>query len=366
MANELNSLILEKSAYPDGPYRSLTVLSPRDTIYRDFIQQPMEAYYYRLIPIDRFGRSLAPSVIAPAISTFPFRVMPPVLLNITGVEGGVELEWEAANPEARGYYVFRKEPGPAREWQQVSPFLHYDGVAKTMQYTDTTGLLGHIRYEYAVHAESMAYILSSASNIRAARPLIEVPVTPVTGLQLRKPDDDRFMLTWEDIMALDQFLAYYQLGIRRDSLGPIEWQELPRIEPNENFLFLDRIIPGVGYTIRAVNLFGYAGSHALPVYLPEYYQVVRGPEYLMGFVQPGMIIQLRWNPVEQRGLKEYRLYVVSEDGQFDLRQVVAPDRNSVELEWPVPGITLWTITAAYDDGSESEPSEVVMLEVLED
>ena len=359
---EVDGVLIERSAFANGSYVTAGYAAVTDTGFTDIITEAMETYFYRISLVDRFGRNLPPSPPLPVVNKYRFDVLAPHAIQALSVNAGVEIFWVSSDYNNRGFYIHRKAPGADHDWQVVSPYIPF--VKDTMSYLDTVGLDGRVRYEYAIKAVSMSNDLSDYSNIVAARPDILVIPEAVSGLSIKKIEDNSYILTWENVFDQDIYVYQYQLGIKDDSLSDIKWLNDFTVEVPDNFIMLESIKAGAYYTVRAKNVFGYYGSPAYPVKVPDHYVRLRGPEYITAEWVNENSYKLRWNRPLSDNIISYQLYSIGEADRLEKSAVIASEENTeMILSDLAPGVYRFVVSAVYQDGKESDVSEPISIVV---
>jgi fibronectin type 3 domain-containing protein len=146
-------------------------------------------YHYRVEAVNTSNVRSRPSDVAAAVLVDRTPPDAPVLLDASGLEGGIGLAWSAGfTPDLAGFEIFRVGPdGRTVLVDTVAP--------DTVGYVDRT-VVPNVTYAYAVAAVDHAGNRSEASNPQLARAFLSRPPEAPPGVRVA-PLATGYRVTWE-------------------------------------------------------------------------------------------------------------------------------------------------------------------------
>jgi hypothetical protein len=350
-----------RAACQDGTFLPIGTVPVTEKTYTDHVKGTMQEYFYYVQVIDQMGPG-ARSITKFVVPSFHEKPAPPVAVGATSIQGGIQVLWSTHDPfyHVQGYYVFRKPPGN-HAWEQISPFLMRAG--EQMTWTDTSRFLDpNVEYVYAVKSESSSYIHSDLSAPAYARPQIKRELTTPGVVNKRTLDGGQHMLYWEDMRLHEPYIAFYHL-FESDATGKIGKEVTGSPFDDEQLTW---IIPtgqpvASGYVLQIEDAWGNRSAYSSIV---QTNTVVNNPSpaRLLARPAPGGYI-LQWASISSPMVKSIELYKVNADGKRTLAKSLKPATTSFVLSDMKAGQTeMMYITYKFEDGSESERSEMVILQ----
>lgn len=354
----VQNIALFRSRDFDKNFESIARFNKTDEIYTDGIEVANELYFYYFEVTDIFGNQRK-TIKYQKVYEGSYIPTPPVGLSANLTQKGIELAWQATDPNSRGFYVFRKE-GQKSDFTQISPIiLSQKGLGK---FTDSTKLDVESTYYYAVKAESDTYEKSVFSDTLSYRPQGNQAKT-----QLKAPvdlnlvyRDEKAMLTWENLNTENPQVLGYQVLRKSESE-----KEFKNITPKglsfihnyyvDSSFFSENKYQYVVISKDAENNSSYQ-SRVLTLDLSG--KFVMTPEEI-GFEKKDKSILLKWTEIDENRIKNIKIYRSEDDGvaklisTLDKNQRKYTDNNVTKGKSYIYQIT--TVDLSGKEGNRSEP-----------
>jgi hypothetical protein len=359
----IRTMALYRSRTFDGQYELLGYVSPRDTVYIDYIDDMMESYFYYFEMEDIARLEPITSARTPGLSDYPWPAEVPNSVESVVNGADITIRWKRAGFQDRGYYVMRTQ-GYGEPNQLVSEFIRVVEGQEYYEWTDTTAAMSpEHTYGYGVISESIGYVQSELSEVVHARPDVPIHVPAPRDLRISRTGDTTFLLSWRDHSS-DETL--HHLGYRvyqRDNSAEDGYRMLtPEMLMFEtNWLKLSDITPEDTFTVKAYNIFGDESVYSWPASLHDPFFYRFGPEYLMGQNEEEGI-RVRWNRPLRSNITGYTLYRIGpEDEQmYQVAEVGDPSQTNWLDTEVTPGETYYYFITAHESaGMSSMASELL-------
>ncbi len=291
--------------------------------------------------------------------------LPPIDLRGEGVSRGVRLQWNAAEKEIIGFYVFRGM-GRNRLMTQISSLIPLNEKEMWGSYLDTSTVLsGKINYAYSVRAESKSHVLGAYTDTIFVRP--NIPTVPLTPVKLNVLLDGKTIrLFWQDMRQNDATIIGYDV-FRRVVPGTKsqEWKKLNSSILNVTKNYYDDIAVEEGksyeYAVRSIDVFGGKSSLSsikcieIPVDIPPAPGGIR-----LERTDKGVLI--RWGPVKHPNVSSFKVLRTQYQGKAT---VVATVKDSVTecLDAKIKSgqLYFYRIITVLSNGRESVPSKEISI-----
>jgi fibronectin type 3 domain-containing protein len=354
----VQNIALFRSRDFDKNFVSIARFNKTDEIFTDGIEVANELYFYYFEVTDIFGNKRK-TIKYQKVYEGSYIPTPPNNLSSRLTQQGIELTWQATDPNSRGFYVFRKE-GLKSDFVQISPIvLSQKGIGN---YADTTKLDAESTYYYAIKAESDTYEKSGFSDTLSYRPKgnqvksqLKAPVD--LNLTFR---DGKVMLTWENLNKENPQVLGYQV------LRKSESEKDFKIITSKNLSFVHNYY--IDSTFFSENKYQYAivsfddqnhsSNKSSILTLDLTGKFLMTPDEI-GFERKEKSILLKWTEIDENRIKNIKIYRSEDDGvaklisTLDRNQRKYTDNNVVKGKSYIYQIT--TIDLSGKEGNRSEP-----------
>lgn len=354
----VQNIALFRSRDFDKNFESIARFNKTDEIYTDGIEVANELYFYFFEITDIFGNKRK-TIKYQKVYEGSYIPTPPSNLSSKLTSQGIELTWEASDPNSRGFYVFRKE-GLKSDFTQISPIILSPKGAE--RYIDTTKLDAESTYFYAVKAESDTYEKSVFSDTLSYRPQgnqvknqLKAPVD--LNLTYR---DGKAMLTWENLNTENPQVLGYQ--VLRKSESEKEFKLIsPSVLSFKHNYFIDSTFLSENkyqYVVQSTDVQNNFSSLSRMLILDLSGKFLMTPDEI-GFEKKDKSIMLKWTEIDESRIKNIKIYRSDDDGvpklisTLDKNQRKYTDNNVVKGRSYIYQIT--TVDLSGKEGNRSEP-----------
>ncbi len=354
----VQNIALFRSRDFDKNFESIARFNKTDEIYTDGIEVANELYFYYFEVTDIFGNNRK-TIKYQKVYEGSYIPTPPANLSSNPTQNGIELTWQATDPNSRGFYVFRKE-GQKSDFTQISPIiLSQTGVGK---YTDTTKLDAESTYYYAVKAESDTYEKSKFSDSLSYRPQgkqvknqLKAPID--LNITFR---DGKAMLTWENLNTENPQVLGYQVLRKSESEKDFKIITPKGLSFIHNY-FVDSSFFSENkyqYVIISLDDKNHSSNQSRVLLLDLTGKFLMTPDDI-GFERKANGILLKWTEIDENRIKNIKIYRSENDGvakligTLDKNQRKYTDNNVIKGRSYIYQIT--TVDLSGKEGNRSEP-----------
>lgn len=354
----VQNIALFRSRDFDKNFESIARFNKTDEIYTDGIEIANELYFYYFEVTDIFGNNRK-TIKYQKVYEGSYIPTPPANLSSNPTQNGIELTWQATDPNSRGFYVFRKE-GQKSDFTQISPIiLSQTGVGK---YTDTTKLDAESTYYYAVKAESDTYEKSKFSDSLSYRPQgkqlknqLKAPID--LNITFR---DGKAMLTWENLNTENPQVLGYQVLRKSESEKDFKIITPKGLSFIHNY-FVDSSFFSENkyqYVIISLDDKNHSSNQSRVLLLDLTGKFLMTPDDI-GFERKANGILLKWTEIDENRIKNIKIYRSENDGvakligTLDKNQRKYTDNNVIKGRSYIYQIT--TVDLSGKEGNRSEP-----------
>lgn len=354
----VQNIALFRSRDFDKNFESIARFNKTDEIYTDGIEVANELYFYYFEVTDIFG-NIRKTIKYQKVYEGSYIPTPPINLSSNPTQNGIELTWQATDPNSRGFYVFRKE-GQKGDFTQISPIiLSQVGVGR---YLDTTKLDTESTYYYAVKAESDTYEKSKFSDSLSYR-----PQGNQVKNQLKAPmdlnitfRDGKAMLTWENLNTENPQVLGYQVLRKSESEKDFKIITPKGLSFIHNY-FVDSSFFSENkyqYVIISLDAQNHSSNQSRVLLLDLTGKFLMTPDEI-GFERKANGILLKWTEIDENRIKNIKIYRSENDGvakligTLDKNQRKYTDNNVIKGRSYIYQIT--TVDLSGKEGNRSEP-----------
>jgi len=336
---------VQRATAKEGPYQEVAAINDRlQTSHLDTGLSDKTSYWYRIVATSKEQGTGGSSVEVSATT----RDVPPTPLRLTAGQGEprrVSLSWETnvvPDDELKGFYLYRSEAG-----QEKLVRIAELSADKRSYRDDEEPLKDAGTYSYVIAAFNSGGAISPLSA-RVNAVTKSVPATP-QGVTAASGEPRRITLRWQKNTERDisEYAVFRQHGdgdfkqLKRTSdvsLVDAELKDGASYQYRVQALDRDGLVSGLSAAAKAV-------TKALP-------PAVEGLH-----LKDKTIRLISWKKSAQADVKRYHIYKKSFLGGQRLTSVEG-------TEWRIsdPGKLELYLTAEDNDGLESEPSSVLMVE----
>lgn len=354
----VQNIALFRSRDFDKNFEAIARFNKTDEIYTDGIEVANELYFYYFEVTDIFG-NIRKTIKYQKVYEGSYIPTPPINLSSNPTQNGIELTWQATDPNSRGFYVFRKE-GQKGDFTQISPIiLSQVGVGR---YLDTTKLDTESTYYYAVKAESDTYEKSKFSDSLSYR-----PQGNQVKNQLKAPmdlnitfRDGKAMLTWENLNTENPQVLGYQVLRKSESEKDFKIITPKGLSFIHNY-FVDSSFFSENkyqYVIISLDAQNHSSNQSRVLLLDLTGKFLMTPDEI-GFERKANGILLKWTEIDENRIKNIKIYRSENDGvakligTLDKNQRKYTDNNVIKGRSYIYQIT--TVDLSGKEGNRSEP-----------
>ncbi|GGD49628.1 hypothetical protein GCM10011514_12240 [Emticicia aquatilis] len=354
----VQNIALFRSRDFDKNFESIARFNKTDEIYTDGIEVANELYFYYFEVTDIFGNKRK-TIKYQKVYEGSYIPTPPSNLTSKLTPQGIELSWQATDPNSRGFYVFRKE-GIKSDFMQISPIiLSKNGTGK---YTDTTKLDTESTYFYSIRAESDTYEKSTFSDTVSYRPQgnqvrnqLKAPVD--LNLTFR---DGKAMITWENLNIENPQVLGYQVLRKSESekdfkiITPKGLSFVHNYYVDSSFFSENKY----QYVIVSLDAQNHSSNQSRVLSLDLTGKFLMTPDEI-GFERKDKSILLKWTEIDESRIKNIKIYRSEDEGvskliaTLDKNQRKFTDNNVVKGKIYIYQIA--TVDLSGKEGNRSEP-----------
>ncbi|GAB2643957.1 hypothetical protein GCM10027035_42690 [Emticicia sediminis] len=357
----VQNIALFRSRDFDKNFVSIARFNKTDEIYTDGIEVANELYFYYFEVTDIFG-NIRKTIKYQKVYEGSYIPTPPVNLSSNPTQNGIELTWQATDPNSRGFYVFRKE-GQKSDFTQISPIiLSQTGAGK---YTDTTKLDAESTYYYAVKAESDTYEKSKFSDSLSYRPQgkqvknqLKAPID--LNITFR---DGKAMLTWENLNTENPQVLGYQVLRKSESEKEFKLITPKGLSFIHNY-FVDSSFFSENkyqYVIISLDDKNHSSNQSRVLLLDLTGKFLMTPDDI-GFERKANGILLKWTEIDENRIKNIKIYRSENDGVAKLISTLEKNQRKYTDNNVVKGKTyIYQITTVDLSGKEGNRSEPILI-----
>ncbi|MEK6476064.1 hypothetical protein WJR50_00975 [Catalinimonas sp. 4WD22] len=347
-----------RSASLNGSYEPLhkNLLKPTAFSFTD--PQPLSTSYYRVQAMgpDSIFTTSVPYMVALEDSLPP--ALPSHFEGEVKKDGAVHLHWtQSTSPDVLGYRVFRAND-PKEEFVMVS--------SQTIQ--DTTFIDS---VELATLTEQVYYRLVAVdrrfnvSDYSEILPLKRPDVVPPVPAQLTSVEaqKDGIELKWWASPS-DDLAEYVLLRWHTNSSG---FQILQRFEAGDSaYHYLDASVKAgteYRYILQSIDDEGLSAAHPSVTLTALDIQLHEGISHLNGKVdRKQKLILLQWKAPITQAINGYRIFRAVDDNPLRYYQFSETESQFLDRRLTINHRFRYAIQAVFEDGSESELSQEVLVE----
>lgn len=356
-----------RSRNPDGPFTMIHTAAPTDTLYKDNIEDVMEAYHYYLHVVDLAGDSSIISVTYPAVSEFKPVALPISEVTCDTLGRNIRVRWNGNGPGDRGYYLARTEGYDEKKLVPISGFIPALATTITYEYIDRdTALRGDRYYTYGIITESHGYRKSEIMATASARPnrTLYVPCPSYTAI--RKEDNGiGAMITWGHVTSeqYDRHFGYRLYARKKASTEAFSELLDNPILLDTNWYYLNNADYSLEYSVRAIDMYGNKSAFSAPARLDNAFESDFGPRYLRTESISETQTELRWNTPQNNRITGYQLYMTNGETEPVIVGKFNSEVNSHKVSPPAaPLVHYYFIVGIDASGVLSNASEWVLVQ----
>lgn len=333
----IRSIRVLRSAYYDGTYVQVAVLSPADTTWVDRSVAIGANYYYQLFAQGE-GDFAFPSPRIFGSLMNDKRILAPTALRVAKIDSGAVLNWKYNTyMNLLGFRMYRAK-GNTGQFKAISDVITAprDTLVFSFKDQDPSLNVGEL-YTYAVAAISRSYQESPLSDIASYNFTGKSKLTAPTHLRNILLNDSTTSITWQDMAETDKMIAGYLVYRKAIGAGNLTGHAANSTVETENLTigsdnsaisnnslkgfkkltsspitkgneFVDS--PGIGtawqYVVRSVNETD-SSVYSLPTVVRFYAGKPLSPARVQLFAQKNSVI-INWDATMIPGVTKYHIY----------------------------------------------------------
>ncbi|MES2731074.1 MAG: hypothetical protein V4714_04970 [Bacteroidota bacterium] len=249
------SIEVYRSSNYDGPYRRVSSLRPNDTLYLDSEVKPIETYYYSVVLNGMFETSIQSARVPGMLKASSPNLTPINHFTLVQQNNVVTLEWDKAETDTRGYYLYRAE-GYNQPLRQIKGIILTDSVHVRLIDTLPASTENKL-YQYAIRDVNTSYALGPFSSRRNATVygLNRLPMP--NKMEIVKQGYNQVRVIWQNLQHVNTVSGY--VLYRRETVGEDDinsaFKEIRKFTPTLNQFVDSNLVIGKTYVygVRSVG-----------------------------------------------------------------------------------------------------------------
>ena len=331
--------------------------------FTDLMVIPDKTYIYYLTVLISTGEESGPTAKVFAVTFSNKKPLAPFALTAFAGKDGVHLQWYSAEPNLKGFYLYRGE-GFHAKLERVSELIEFKDSVTI--YTDTSKILSPKKvYSYSVQALSTSNIEGALSDNTHIQPVgITVPPVPFNFNAIAS--GNTIKLFWDEMRIEEPSVVGYLIFRREHGSANFEKISSKNLSAVNNNFTDSGVIPGKTYEyyVRTVDAYGGLSNTSMSTsaVIPETLQLKPpAPAAIHGEVTDEGI-SLSWGEILGGDISGFNLY--RHDGDSESKKIaMIPKNSSSYLDTTAKkGNIYGYFLTSYDSlNSESNPSKEVKI-----